>query len=240
MTINLKTLIGKLNETTRAAATRAANICMGMGHAEVDIEHLFLALLGQQDCDVCTVARHCSISLTALESDLRKELGTFRSGNERVPVFSQRMQTLLEHAWLIASLGLPQPDQIRSLHLLLALLTEPGLMQYAARSSPLFGQFPVDELKHKGYKYVRGSGESMTVMPETEHGGDPAGRLLRSTPALDQYTTNLTQQAHDGKLDPVIGREAEIRQAIDILMRRRQNNPILTGEDRVEIGRAHV
>jgi len=230
MSINLKTLIGKLNETTRGAATRAANICMGMNHAEVDIEHMFVALLGQQDCDLCTVARKCSISLTALDADLRKELRTFRIGNERVPVFSQRMQTLLEHAWLIASLGLPQPDQVRSLHLLLALLTEPGLTQYAVRSSALFGQFPVDELKHKPQKYLHGSGESTAAATEPEHGGDPAGHLMRPTPALDQFTSNLTQQAREGKLDPVIGREAEIRQAVDILTRRRQNNPILTGE----------
>ncbi|HEY1150010.1 MAG TPA: type VI secretion system ATPase TssH [Pseudoduganella sp.] len=229
MSINLKTLIGKLNDTTRSAATRAANICMGMGHAEVDVEHLFVALLGQQDCDLCTVARKCSISLTALEADLRKELGTFRTGNGRVPVFSQRMQMLLEHGWLIASLGLPQPDQVRSLHLLLAFLTEPSLSQYAARSSHLFGQFPVEELKHRPQKYLRGSGETVDA-PEIEQGGDPAGQLLRPTPALDQFTTNLTQQARDGKLDPVVGREAEIRQAVDILMRRRQNNPILTGE----------
>jgi type VI secretion system protein VasG len=229
MSINLKTLIGKLNETTRGAATRAANICMGMSHAEVDIEHMFVALLGQQDCDLCTVARKCSISLTALEADLRKELGSFRTGNGRVPVFSQRLQLLLEHGWLIASLGLPQPDQIRSLHLLLALLTEPSLAQYAARSSALFGQFPVEELKHKPHKYLRGSGETAAA-PELEPGGDPAGALLRPTPALDRFTTNLTQQARDGKLDPVIGREAEIRQAVDVLMRRRQNNPILTGE----------
>jgi type VI secretion system protein VasG len=229
MSINLKTLIGKLNDTTRSAATRAANICVGMGHAEVDVEHLFVALLGQQDCDLCTVARKCSISLTALEADLRKELGTFRTGNGRVPVFSQRLQMLLEHGWLIASLGLPQPDQVRSLHLLLAFLTEPSLSRYAANSSHLFGQFPVEELKHKPQKYLHGSGETVDA-PEIEQGCDPAGQLLRPTPALDQFTTNLTQQARDGRLDPVIGREAEIRQAVDILMRRRQNNPILTGE----------
>ncbi|MGO4376671.1 type VI secretion system ATPase TssH [Pseudoduganella sp. RAF19] len=230
MSINLKTLIGKLNETARGAATRAANLCMGMGHGEVDIEHLFVALLGQQDCDICTVARKCSISLTTLEADLRRELGTFKTGNERVPVFSRRLQLLLEHAWLIASLGLPQPGEIRSLHLLLALLTEPSLAQYAARASQLFGQFPVDELKHKPQKYLRGSGESMAATPDSERAGDAAGQLLRPTQALDQFTANLTRQAREGKLDPVVGRDAEIRQVIDILTRRRQNNPILTGE----------
>jgi type VI secretion system protein VasG len=178
------------------------------------------------------VARKCGISLTALENDLRKELSTFRTGNGRVPVFSQRMLLLLEHGWLIASLGLQQPDQVRSLHLLLAVLTEPSLAQYAARASQHFGQFPVDELKHKPQKYVRGSGETLALaaQPEAERDGDPAGHLLRPTTALDQFTANLTQQAREGKLDPVVGREAEIRQAVDILMRRRQNNPILTGE----------
>jgi type VI secretion system protein VasG len=241
MDINLKTLIGKLNDTTRAAATRAAGICVGFGQYEVDIEHLFLALLEQPASDFVLAARAAGISLTALETDLRKEVERLPGGSGRTPVFSRHLPVLFEHAWLIASLGQPAPGQeqrIRSGHLLLALLAEPGLAQLAQRASGCFMDFPLDRLKHDFDKLTRGSSEAPAlvdnVQPQVAGGGDPVGELQSAapgrTPALDQYTTCLTARARDGKVDPVIGRDAEIRQVIDILMRRRQNNPILTGE----------
>ena len=233
MDINLKTLIGKLNDTTRTAATRAANICVGLGQYEVDVEHLFLALLEQQNSDFVRIVYQCGISLTGLGTDLRNEIGRFQAGSARTPVFSRHLPTLFEHAWLIASLGNGQPNQIRSGHLLLALLTEPELSQLAHRGSRLFAQIPLDRLKHDFDKMTCGSDESRPESPQ-QGGADPVGELATTepgkTPALDQFTTCLTQRARDGKLDPVIGRDPEIRQAIDILMRRRQNNPILTGE----------
>ncbi|MQA19312.1 type VI secretion system ATPase TssH [Rugamonas rivuli] len=232
MNLNLKTLIGKLNDTTRLAATRAASICVALGQYEVEVEHLFLALLEQERCDVVLIALQCGVSPEMLEADLHHEVGQFKTGSTRTPVFSRHLPLLLEHAWLIASLATPQPDRIRSAHLLVALLTAPDLAQLAQRASPLFGQIPIDEVKHKLEKYTHGSQEET---PATDAGSatplaDMAPQSGPRTPALDQYTTSLTQLARDGKLDPVIGREAEIRQAIDILMRRRQNNPILTGE----------
>ncbi|MEG1118437.1 MAG: AAA family ATPase, partial [Janthinobacterium sp.] len=139
---------------------------------------------------------------------------------------------LFEHAWLVASLDTAQPGPIRSRHLLLALLTEPELSQLAYRGSKLFARFSVEQLKHHPDKLTAGSGEeeSAAVPRLSDTGDDAVVSLASKTPALDQFTTDLTQLARDGKLDPVIGREAEIRQAVDILLRRRQNNPILTGE----------
>lgn len=235
MSINLKTLIAKLNDTSRLAATRAASICMGLGQYEVDIEHLFLALLEQDQSDFVLIARRSGISLDMLDGDLRREIGRFKSGSARTPVFSRHLPLLLEQAWLIASLSLPQPDLVRSGHLLLALLTEPDLAQLSARSSALFARFPIDELKHNLDKYARGSQESWPAQAghETaaaEQPADPVRQLQHRTPSLDQYTSNLTRRARDGLIDPVTGRESEIRQVIDILMRRRQNNPILTGD----------
>jgi type VI secretion system protein VasG len=242
MDINLKTLIGKLNDASRLAATRAANLCVGLGQYEVDIEHLFLALLEQPDCDLVVVARQAGISLTGLETDLRKEVERLPGGSTRTPVFSRHLPLLFEHAWLIASLntGTPggQPQRIRSGHLLLALLTEPGLAQLAQRASRRFAEFPLERLKHDFDKLTRGSQEAAALAPaqaQVQDGGaDPVTELQASapgkTPALDQFTTCLTARAREGKVDPVIGRDAEIRQVIDILMRRRQNNPILTGE----------
>ncbi|MFZ4875330.1 type VI secretion system ATPase TssH [Janthinobacterium sp. Mn2066] len=231
MSANLKTLIAKLNDTLRTAATRAASICVGLGQYEVDLEHLFLALLEQERSDFVVIARRSEISLSALEADLRREIGGFKTGSARTPVFSPHLPLLFEHAWLIASLGTMQPAAIRSRHLLLALLTEPELSQLAYRSSKLFARFSVEQLKHYPDKLTAGSDEdtpSAEEEPVTPVDGVTA--LAAKTPALDQFTTDLTQLARDGKLDPVIGRENEIRQAVDILLRRRQNNPILTGE----------
>ena len=234
MDINLKTLIGKLNDTSRTAATRAASICVGQGQYEVDIEHLFLALLEQPNCDFVRIVNQSGISVTGLETDLRREVARFAGGSARTPVFSKHLPTLFEHAWLIASLGGGGPHQIRSGHLLLALLTAPDLAQLAQRGSKLFAQVPVDRLKHDFDKLTRGSDEAAPAAATDFGPGDPVSELdqggAHRTPALDQFTTCLTQRARDGKLDPVIGRDPEIRQAIDILMRRRQNNPILTGE----------
>ena len=229
MSQNLKTLISKLNDTTRRAAERAANLCMARGHYEVDLEHLFLALLEQPQSDLVVLCRRFEVSTTELQRDLESELGRFKSGNSRTPVFSNHLPVLLEHGWLIASLESPTQG-IRSAHLLLALLSEPSLSQLAFRASKLFGRFKLDGLKHQLADVTQGSQESAQSMSTRGDEAQATDTLTGKTPALDQFTTNLTQRALEGQVDPVIGRDAEIRQAIDILMRRRQNNPILTGE----------
>ena len=233
MSSNLKTLIGKLNDTCRRAAEHAANLCMARGHYEVDLEHLFLALLEEPRADAVLVAARSGISVDSLRRDLENELGRFRAGNARTPVFSPHLPALFEHAWLLASLD-ADATRIRSGHLLLALLTEPSLAQLASRGSAQFAKIRREDLKHDFAKLTDGSCEAGGVRladaaTESEATA-PVGPGLSRTPALDLYTSNLTQRARDGELDPVIGRDAEIRQMIDILLRRRQNNPILTGE----------
>ncbi|ADU39683.1 type VI secretion system ATPase TssH [Variovorax paradoxus] len=239
MSTSLKTLITKLNASARMATQRAANLCLANGHYEVDLEHLFLALLEQTDNDLARVLRANRISATAIQSDLEREIQTFKNGNTRTPVFSQHLQQLFQQAWLLASLD-AHVAQIRSGHLLLALLTEPDLAQLAQRGSPLFAKIRLEDLKHDFDKLTDGSSEAAEAgasggaATEGDAQQAPADALAAGvpgkTPALDQFTTNLTQRAKDGALDPVIGRDTEIRQVIDILMRRRQNNPILTGE----------
>ena len=234
MAIPLKTLIAKLNATSRQAAERAASLCMARGNYEVDLEHLFLALLENRRSDFAVAARASGIDLAALQRDLEAEIGRFQTGNTRTPAFSPYLPKLFEHGWLIASLD-SQITRIRSGHLLLALLTEPSLSALAQRGSRLFGQIEADRLKHDFDRLTTGSDEQEQAVDiaddsaDAAQGGKPAAALT-ATPALDQFTVDLTQSARDGRIDPVIGRDAEIRQVIDILMRRRQNNPILTGE----------
>ncbi|RKR38493.1 type VI secretion system ATPase TssH [Paraburkholderia sp. BL17N1] len=237
MSTSLNTLIAKLNPTCRQAALLAANNCLARGHYEVDLEHLLLALLDEPASDIALVLRASRIDAHALRADLERELQRLKTGNTRTPVFSKHLIELLEQAWLIASLD-SQIGRIRSGHLLLALLSAPDLAQFAERMSPLLRDVRVTDLKHKFDELTAGSRE-VERSNETQSAGDNAGDPVTTatapgapskTPALDTYTSNLTQRARDGKIDPVIGREGEIRQTIDILMRRRQNNPIMTGE----------
>ncbi|MFG6970985.1 type VI secretion system ATPase TssH [Burkholderia pseudomallei] len=236
MSTPLKTLIAKLNPVCRKAAERAASHCFARGHYEVDLEHLFLALLDESTGDVPLVLRASGVDPHALRADLERELERLKTGNTRTPVFSVHLSELFEQAWLIASLD-SQIGRIRSGHLLLALLTGPDLAQFAQRMSSQFARVRVDDLKHKFDEIAAGSSEAEprhadadVAVPDGAAASGDAPRGPSKTPALDTYTTNLTQRAREGKIDPVIGRDAEIRQAIDILMRRRQNNPIMTGE----------
>ncbi|HGL4257169.1 type VI secretion system ATPase TssH [Burkholderia dolosa] len=235
MSTPLKTLITKLNPLCRHAAERAASACLARGHYEVDLEHLFLALLEEPAGDLPLALRASRIDVHALRADLERELTRLKTGNTRTPVFSVHLIALFEQAWLIASLD-SHLGRIRSGHLLLALLTAPDLAQFAQRMSAQFAEVNVTDLKHKFDEVTAGSSEVEPRDADTDDervAADASGAAASGpskTPALDTYTTNLTQRARDGKIDPVIGREAEIRQAIDILMRRRQNNPIMTGE----------
>ncbi|WP_025600779.1 type VI secretion system ATPase TssH [Burkholderia sp. WSM2230] len=237
MSTSLNTLIAKLNPTCRQAALLAANNCLARGHYEVDLEHLLLALLDEPASDVALVLRAGRIDPHALRADIERELQRLKNGNTRTPVFSKHLIDLLEQAWLIASLD-SRIGRIRSGHLLLALLSAPDLAQFAERMSPLLRDVRVTDLKHKFDELTASSCEvershDAQRAEETADGSTTSTSMPGApskTPALDTYTSNLTQRAREGKIDPVIGREGEIRQTIDILMRRRQNNPIMTGE----------
>lgn len=234
MANELRVLITKLNPTCKKIAERSANLCMSYGNFEVDLEHFFLAMCECGQIDFTLLCRKFDISRTELERDLSDGIRSLKNGNTRTPVFSQRLITLFETAWLIASLESGNRE-IRSGHLLLALITEPNLLQLSLRCSKLFTQFPSAEIKHKLAELTLGSEEASS--PDDGQTNEMAAaedvvpiQGPTKTPALDQFTTNLTERAAEGKIDPVIGRETQIRQVIDILMRRRQNNPILTGE----------
>ena len=177
-----------------------------------------------------TLVEKYKISHDFLVKDLQLSLSQLPKGNTRTPIFAQSIIRLLEQAWLLASAE--QNPVIRTGHILVALLTAPDLHQMALRASGQFELFPIDTMKHKFLDLCSNSIEQ-DVLQETapSESTEPAQHLAKNkTPALDQYTINLTQKAQSGLIDPVIGREFEIRLMLDILMRRRQNNPILTGE----------
>ena len=234
---NLKILITKLSNPSRTALEKSANFCISQQNYEIEIEHLLYELLQeQQKTDLSLLLSKYKISKNDLLDDLNETIAQLPKGNSRTPIFAKSIVRLLEQAWLLASAD--QNPVIRSGHLIVALLTAPDLYQIAMRASSLFDLFPIDTMKHKFLEICKSSIEdqdsndqaSQENIDENSEIGQTPENALQKTPALDQYTINLTEKAKKGGIDPVIGREFEIRLMLDILMRRRQNNPILTGE----------
>lgn len=227
---NLKSLIGKLNGTCRNALESAAGLCLSQTHYEVDIEHFFIKLLEIPNTDFQKILRHFEINESRLASDLTRAMEGFKTGNARTPALSPRIPRMIQDAWLIASVDFQAPS-IRSGHILLALLSNDEMARMLMTSSETFKKISVETLSQHLGDLITGSVEDKEAgVPSmlgavAEKGVAPVG-----TKALDQYTINLTERARKGEIDPVLGRDFEIRQMVDILIRRRQNNPILTGE----------
>lgn len=236
MATQIKALIAKLTPTARAAVEDAAGRALGRTHFEVEIEHVLVAALDQSDNALLAALRASDVSLAGLERALEEALTRLRSGNTRNPVLSAWLPKWLEQAWLIASAERGE-QQISSLDLLLALLADDSLRNSLGKVSEVLGKVDPHALRtaydplrrHGGEAGVNASAAAPTDDDIDAPAADAAPRS-RGTPGLDKYTIDLTAQARAGKIDPVLGREAEIRQMADILLRRRQNNPILTGE----------
>lgn len=229
---NLKILITKLSSCARLVLEKSANTCIAQRNYEIEIEHIFLEILhNQENNDVQLLLENYKISPLELMDDLKKSMAQLPKGNTRTPIFAKSIIRLLEQAWLLASAE--QKPLIRTSHLLVSLLTAPDLYQIAIRASSLFELLPIDHMKHNFLnectKSIEQQYEQNAAHPDTISTPQLSKQILQ-TPALDRYTIDLTEKAQKGKIDPVVGRELEIRLMLDILMRRRQNNPILTGD----------
>lgn len=233
MNVSLKSLIGKLNDTCRVALEGAAGLCLSRTNYDVDIEHLLLKLSEAPDSDLTRIFRYYEVDATRLLKDITRALDRLKTGNARTPALSPRIPRLIEEAWLLASIEYGSA-QIRSGHVVLALLINEDLARLAREISREFENISVESLKKSFADLTAGSIEERTahsgsLQPQSEAQA-PATGVSAKTQALDQYTIDLTARARQGAIDPVLGRDFEIRQVIDILTRRRQNNPILTGE----------
>src|SRR5271157_5209877 len=227
---NLKSLIGKLNGTCRNALELAAALCLSQTHYEVDVEHFLIKLLELANTDFQKILRHFEINEGRLAADLTRAMEGFKTGNTRNPALSPRIPKMIQDAWLIASVDF-QAAGVRSGHILLSLLSDDEMARMLIASSDLFKRVSVETLREHLADLTSGSVEEKAAGPATATSAAPGeGALPAGTKALDQFTINLTEKARKGEIDPVLGRDFEIRQMIDILIRRRQNNPILTGE----------
>ena len=230
--IDLRTLIGKLNSTTRNALEGATGLCLSRTHYDVEIEHWLLKLVEGSDTDIEAILNQYDVDLARLSADLTRCLDSFKTGNSRPPALSPRLIDLAREAWLLASLDYGE-TKLRSGHVLCALLNDADLARFAQDLSKEFDKVNPQALRKEFAGIVSSSGETQMDSGLPASAGESAGTAPRpggKTPALDQFTIDLTERARKGEIDPVLGREPEVRQIIDIISRRRQNNPILTGE----------
>lgn len=227
MSTDLRTLIQRLDDESRAAMERAAELCAQQTHFSVDPEHLLIELLRDKDSSLQRLLNHFQVPVARAQTQLQDALDKLKRGNGRTPVLSEHLPRLLENAWVIASVQLGE-SRIDASCLLLAALESDTLRGMLLESAPSLLELPRERLRQQ-LRSLSGlaAGASATVSksPTAAAQGERT-----KTPALDQYTLDLTEQARQGQLDPVIGRDEEINQLIETLLRRRQNNPILTGE----------
>jgi type VI secretion system protein VasG len=230
MKTNVKSLLGKLDDTCRKALESAAGLCLSQTHYEVDIEHFLIKLLEMPDTDLQKILRHFEVNETRLISDLTSAVEGFKRGNARTPALSPRIPRMVQDAWMVASIDFQSPV-IRSGHILLGLMNSDEMARMLTASSEELKKVSVETLSQNLPDLVTGSREDTeTATPAGTTGKTAPSMPPKGARALDQYTINLTERARKGEIDPVLGRDFEIRQMIDILIRRRQNNPILTGE----------
>ena len=231
--IDLKQLVGHLNDTCRRALEAAIGLTSTRTHYNVEIEHWLAALADRTDGDVSVILKHYEIEPGRFAADLNRSLERMKTGNGRVPSLAPELTDLMKQAWLFASLD-QSAGKIRSGHLLWALLADEALSRHARDASSQLLKIAPDLLKRDFPAITANSAEAQEAAAFGAEGGTVAeggAPMPRGGGgALDQFTIDLTAQAKAGKIDPILGRDSEIRQMIDILLRRRQNNPILTGE----------
>jgi type VI secretion system protein VasG len=223
---DVKQLLQTLNDTLTRSLEAAAGFAVNRGHHEVTPEHLLLKVLEEDDSDLGPIFDHFGVDPAAVETALLHHLEDIRTGNPGRPSFAPALLELVESAWLISSVH-HDLSAVRSGTLLEALLRSDTLTANAYMET-LADVYP-EELRRRLPELVAASGET--------GGPDDAGATAPGAPAeaeageaLDAYTLSFTQQARNGNIDPISCRNEEIRQIIDILSRRRKNNPILVGE----------
>src|SRR4029077_6761514 len=230
---NWKFFFGKVNQTTRDALEAGVGLCASRTHYEVEIEHYLMKLLDETDSDLQHILKHFGVDKSRLAAELTRSLDRMKTGNGRGPMLSQMLVRMLTEAWLLGSVDYGA-GRIRSGFTVLALYSNDELTRVVREVSKELQKIQPDALRKDLLAIVGGSHEEAITAAADEPGAAAPGDRPRAaggkTPNLDQYTINLSERAKSGKIDPVLGRDPEIRQVVDILTRRRQNNPILTGE----------
>ncbi|NLZ42878.1 MAG: type VI secretion system ATPase TssH, partial [Comamonadaceae bacterium] len=238
--INRVKLFGKLNAPTYKTIEGATVFCKLRGNPYVELEHWLAQLLQSPDSDWHRIVKHYQLDASALARDLTSALDRLPRGASRISDISEHIADAIERGWVYGSL-LYGEAAVRSGHVLVGMLKTKNLRNALVAISRQFERLKADELSEELAKVVAGSPEEGLGASDGSSGaaggaapGEASGAIapaaMGKQEALKKFTLDLTEQARSGRMDPIVGRDDEIRQVIDILMRRRQNNPILVGE----------
>ncbi|UWQ35256.1 type VI secretion system ATPase TssH (plasmid) [Leisingera sp. M527] len=233
-------LFGKLNKLGYQAVESATVFCKMRGNPYVELVHWLHQLLAQQDSDIHRIIQHYDLDAGKIATELTRALDMLPRGASTISDLSDHLMDAMERGWVWGSL-LYSAGQVRSGHLLLGMLKTPALRNILSNMSPELARIGADDLADNFHDATDGSPEERMGAQDgsnvTGGGAEPGEASGSMAPgamgkgeALEQFCTDLTEQARNGEIDPIVGRDEEIRQIVDILMRRRQNNPILTGE----------
>ncbi len=236
--ISRTALFGKLNPLAYKAIEGATVFCKMRGNPYVELEHWFAQLLQAQDSDLQRVIQHYGLDISVIAKDMTAALDRLPRGATAISDFSPHIENAIERGWTYATLQFGEA-QVRTGYLLVGMLKTPGLRNPLLGLSKQFEKVKVEDLADKFAKICDPSPESkMRAQDGTGMGsgapGEDTGAMAPAAmgkgDALKKFAVDLTEKAKKGEMDPVTGRDEEIRQIVDILMRRRQNNPLLTGE----------
>ena len=238
--ISRSNLFGKLNEIGYRSIESATKVCKLRGNPYVELVHWIDQISNQQDSDFHHILRHFDIDASVASRDITNSLEHLRGGASAISDFSEDISNAVERGWVYSTL-LFGDSSVRTGHLMVGVLKTTSLRNRLLSISDTFGQIKLEQLIDDFTDIVSASPESQMGAKDGfdlrgagagpgETSGAMAPAQMGKQEALAQYCTNLTQAARDGGMDPIVGRDEEIRQMVDILMRRRQNNPILTGE----------
>ena len=231
-------LFGKLNPVVYKTIEGATVFCKLRGNPYVELVHWLTQLLENSESDIHAIVRHYALDAAVLARDVTAALDRLPRGSTSLSDFAEHIPDAIERAWVYGSLQFGD-GQVRSAYLLLGILKTPSLRNAVLAISREFAKIKLDDLAENLESIVAKSGEN-GLGPQDGSGlsggqpGEVSGAMapaaMGKQEALKKYTIDLTDKARKGEIDPISGRDEEIRQIVDILMRRRQNNPILTGE----------
>lgn len=231
-------LFGKLDSVAYKAVESATVFCKMRGNPYVELVHWLNQIIGTDETDIHLILRHFEADPARLSADLVNALDALPRGASSIRDFSPQIELAIKEAWMLCTL-LFKRSAVRTGDLLLACVRTPELRRTLQDLSPQFMKIKAEELSDHFYSITSGSREEGSAAadgtglaqkePGTENGAMAPAEMGKQE-ALKQYCTDLTEEARAGRLDPVVGRDAEVRRMIDVLLRRRQNNPILTGE----------
>jgi len=232
--INLEAVAGKLNRVGYEALFKGLRQAKGAGNRNVELAHWLVHVLQDERTDIALTADHFKLDRNKLLMDINAAISGFRKNETEMPSVSNTVMDMLDRGWHYATLFFGE-TQIRTGHVLVGALQSRELDRALKSISSVFNKMSVDVLTSE-YRRIWAGSEEETLRPMDGSGlgtaasaAQQAGAAKGTTP-LDRFSQDLTAKARSGEMDPILGRDDEIRQLIDVLMRRRQNNPILTGE----------